>query len=508
MPLRFYTSEKLGVTQSVTPDGFLLCENVPIARTGTLLYSDMDGIPIDGDQDGIIRVYRDQDEVFAPIAIASFAGKPVTNEHPPEKVSPGNWKEYSVGVVLNPRRGDGTMFDNDFLFCDLLIQDADAITDVRAGKREVSAGYDAEYEQIRPGEGRQHLIIGNHVALVERGRCGPRCAIGDSEMAVRRNMPAWADRIMRAARTGDEETLVDTLEKVGDMLGNISDGKGGTNLEGPQRMAPVPGGETRDEIHVHVHGGSSNDDGEGDKPDAGGGSAAVAAPAPAAAAGGGDPAGGGGASLEELSQRVEALERAVAILAQEEGGEEQPEADPNGGGDTPAPGGESEGGGEEDRNSMGDRRTVDRRSVRTGDGQRSMVGDSASMKTAWQALLTNAEFIVPGIRQPTFDARAPAKTTFDAMCNFRRRVLGEGMKEDDSKSVIVSLGDGRTPDLKKMTCDAVALLFNGAAAAMRSANGARATHVQDGMVYRDNQSVVQTVQDMNKRNREFYKVVQ
>jgi len=46
--------------------------------------------------------------------------------------------------------------------------------------REVSCGYDAQYEQIEKGKGKQREIIGNHVALVTKGRAGNRCTIQDS----------------------------------------------------------------------------------------------------------------------------------------------------------------------------------------------------------------------------------------------------------------------------------------------------------------------------------------
>jgi uncharacterized protein len=227
--LRFYTSTQLGAHQALTPEGFLLCLDVPIARVGTMYYSQGE-VPVTADQQGIIRIHREAAEVFAPMAVASFNGKPVTNDHPPEKVKPDNWKVYTIGTCLNPRRGSGVL-DPDFLYADFLIHDADAIKDVREGKREVSAGYDAEYEEIQPGEGRQHLIVGNHVALVDKGRCGPRCFIGDTAMAVQRRvsvadtiLAASRDRIMRAFTAHDASTLVDELDKVNTMLGDILSG--------------------------------------------------------------------------------------------------------------------------------------------------------------------------------------------------------------------------------------------------------------------------------------------
>jgi len=75
------------------------------------------------------------------------------------------------------RPGDGPDFDK--LMADLLITDSEAIFAIKQGLREVSLGYDAQYVEDAPGRGHQTSIIGNHVALVPMGRCGPQCAIKD-----------------------------------------------------------------------------------------------------------------------------------------------------------------------------------------------------------------------------------------------------------------------------------------------------------------------------------------
>lgn len=178
----FLTVEKLGPKQSMTPEGFLLCESVPIARIGTQMYSDKE-IPLEGDADGLLQIERAADEVFKEETLASFEGKPVTIDHPDTFVNPENWKELTVGVTQNVRRGAG--IEDDLLLADLLITDQQAIEAVRAGLREVSCGYEADYEQTAPGKGRQLNIVGNHVALVERGRAGPRCSIKDKDLDMK-----------------------------------------------------------------------------------------------------------------------------------------------------------------------------------------------------------------------------------------------------------------------------------------------------------------------------------
>ncbi|MCA7959497.1 DUF2213 domain-containing protein [Burkholderia multivorans] len=214
--MRFFTPEILGPKQSLTPSGFLVCHDVPIARTGEMLYGAGE-VPVEPGPDGIVRISRTPDEVFRPETIASFEGAAVTMDHPDDFVGPSNWNDLAVGTVMNVRRGTG--IEDDLLLADLMITNQGAIDEVRAGLREVSCGYEAGYEQVGPGRGVQREIIGNHVALVERGRCGPRCAIGDKEpeMKTKDHKPprrsAWLDRLMKAMRAKDAEGVEEALEE-------------------------------------------------------------------------------------------------------------------------------------------------------------------------------------------------------------------------------------------------------------------------------------------------------
>jgi hypothetical protein len=179
-----YTTESISANQETTPEGFLLCRNVAIARTGDQMYL-AEEIGLEGHGDGLVKIQRHADEVFNPITIASFEGKPVTINHPDgTDVNPSNWRDLTVGIVQNVRQGDG--IEDDLLFADLLITDQRGIEAIRNKKMsEVSCGYDADYEQIEIGLGRQANIMGNHVALVERGRAGSRCSIRDEETVMK-----------------------------------------------------------------------------------------------------------------------------------------------------------------------------------------------------------------------------------------------------------------------------------------------------------------------------------
>jgi hypothetical protein len=216
----YYAPQKLGKTRRLTPEGYLLCEGVNIARIGEQLYRSEDintepdaVVKILGDSDGNIRVKRTPEEVFHPDTIASFEGKPVTVQHPNEFVGPLNHNKLSVGTVQNVRRGAG--IDDDFLIADLLITAADAIAYVNSELPELSAGYHADYEPQEMGQAVQRNIRGNHVALVERGRAGPRVSIKDSSIGdfpMSKKSVAKAVLIALGISTGDADKAAVAIE--------------------------------------------------------------------------------------------------------------------------------------------------------------------------------------------------------------------------------------------------------------------------------------------------------
>jgi uncharacterized protein len=218
MAMRFYTTQRLGPKRSLTPEGFLLCEEVPIARTGEMLYGPGE-VPVEPGPDGLIRISRTPEEVFREATMASCIGKPVTLDHPEDFVTPANFAALGKGSMLNLRRGAGIA--DDLLIADLLITSQDAIDAIQKDQTdEVSLGYEADYEQASPGRGVQRNIVVNHVALVEHGRCGPRCAIGDKEpedMKTKDSKPAgkrtWMDRLMTALRAKDEAAVQEAIEE-------------------------------------------------------------------------------------------------------------------------------------------------------------------------------------------------------------------------------------------------------------------------------------------------------
>lgn len=197
-----------------TRDGYLVVR-ARSARTGVYDYagSEVDPENKHGLRDkASVKVLRDEATVFDRAAVQSFIGKPVTDNHPAEPVNASNWRDHARGTVM------GALKDGEYLTFDLLLTDAEAIAKVDAGKRELSNGYSAELEfgQFTAADGtvcdaRQKRITGgNHVALVDRGRAGPDCAIKDS-FALCDAITAEALDALKASLNDAKETVVKTI---------------------------------------------------------------------------------------------------------------------------------------------------------------------------------------------------------------------------------------------------------------------------------------------------------
>lgn len=128
-----------------TPEGYLICYAVPINRTGPQAYGAGE-LGLGGDPDRPVTVYRLEEDVFSPAALASFEGKDVTRGHPPEMLNAENQAGYSKGHLENVRReGENTV-------ADLVIKDPSLVSDVENGVlREVSCGYNCNFEPYQDG---------------------------------------------------------------------------------------------------------------------------------------------------------------------------------------------------------------------------------------------------------------------------------------------------------------------------------------------------------------------
>jgi hypothetical protein len=169
-----YYGSRISPNQIETAEGYLICRSVPIARTGDQEYTARE-VMQDGDPGQTVIVHRRPEDVFAEETIASFEGKPVTDDHPPENVQAENFASYARGHVQNVRQA------GDNLVGDVYITDAKLASDVKHRvKREISCGYQCDLVPDGAGGYYQTNIRGNHVAVVLRGRAGHDVAIHDA----------------------------------------------------------------------------------------------------------------------------------------------------------------------------------------------------------------------------------------------------------------------------------------------------------------------------------------
>ena len=247
--MKYFFTTRLGETRYQLPDGSLLCKNVPIARTGMQEYWPEE-IDLEAGPSGTVIVYRTEEEVFSEETIASFEGAAVTLGHPEDDagsivfVNPSNYAQLAHGHIQNVRRGTGEQ--SDLLIADVLVKRQEAIDAINRGLTEVSCGYDALYEQISPGKGKQYHITGNHLAVgIEKGRAGGRCSIGDSApITKRKEKPAmsWLDKLRNAIRTKDEAAVQQLIDEAPEMPSDgLSSVPGHTiNINVPAQATALP----------------------------------------------------------------------------------------------------------------------------------------------------------------------------------------------------------------------------------------------------------------------------
>lgn len=168
--MKFLSCEKLSEHKYKTPEGYLICVDSVLARTGKQTYkrSEVFG-PDCKDADVDVEIDRPEKEVFSEKTLASFENKPLTVEHPDTDVNVGNHNELAVGFVRDIKRGN--IDGNDVMLGTLVITDAKTIEEIENGEHtDLSCGYDCDInDEENPC---QRNIRGNHVALCQQGRAG------------------------------------------------------------------------------------------------------------------------------------------------------------------------------------------------------------------------------------------------------------------------------------------------------------------------------------------------
>ena len=161
----------------ITKDGFLVAP-ATISKVGVFDYLASElGLK----EDGIKKVARTEKSLFSDETIKSFENATLTIGHPKKGVNAKNWKELSVGVVRNVKRV------GDELAAEAWIYDEKAIETIQKyGIDELSCGYDCNIIQssVEDADFEMSPMIGNHVAIVAKGRCGGSVKLADEDKTI------------------------------------------------------------------------------------------------------------------------------------------------------------------------------------------------------------------------------------------------------------------------------------------------------------------------------------
>lgn len=155
--------------------GFMTLSGV-LARTGI---QDYYGFEISDELEPMKKysILRPKEEVLNKDSLATFVNATVTDEHPNGAVTVDNIRTLDKGSLSNI-----STFEKDgehFISATATIKDKSLIKKIQDGKVELSVGYTND---LKEGNGKDYDFVQtnikvNHVAVVDKGRCGGDCKL-------------------------------------------------------------------------------------------------------------------------------------------------------------------------------------------------------------------------------------------------------------------------------------------------------------------------------------------
>lgn len=169
-------------------NGFIYIEKNPISKVGVFPYLGK-SINRSLDPNKIYWVYRPAEELAKPETIESFKNIPIVNDH--TMLGKGATPAEQKGV--DGVTGSKVVLEGDTFYSDLKIFSESMKQDLAAGKVELSMGYRVgQWEQATGTFNGQFYdfiqrdLRGNHIALVDEGRCGSEIAVLDGNFVYDR----------------------------------------------------------------------------------------------------------------------------------------------------------------------------------------------------------------------------------------------------------------------------------------------------------------------------------
>lgn len=165
----------------VDTNGYWEIKHNPISKVGVFPYLGR-SISDECEPDKVYYVYRPAETLIKSVDTWDNPPKPFINDH--EMLGEGFSKiddRPVQGVIHNP------VFENDVLYADLSVYSESLKDSIENGKKELSLGYFCKYKKekgVYKGQTYDYVqedMVGNHIALVDNGRCGSDVKVFDSK---------------------------------------------------------------------------------------------------------------------------------------------------------------------------------------------------------------------------------------------------------------------------------------------------------------------------------------
>ena len=177
-----------GKHRHIDENGYLHVDKSPILKSGILEYLGSELLPegedtVDGvevDPDKIYKVFIPEDELRK--GANSFKLLPITNDHTWLGNEGEDAKDYQEGTI-----GENVYVEDGMLYAPLVFTGNEIIKDItEEGKEELSSSY---YNRFEKANNKEYDFIardikGNHLALVDRGRCGSEVRVLNEKIGV------------------------------------------------------------------------------------------------------------------------------------------------------------------------------------------------------------------------------------------------------------------------------------------------------------------------------------
>ncbi|MBR2505962.1 MAG: DUF2213 domain-containing protein [Bacilli bacterium] len=170
----------------VDRNDFWFIEKNPITKVGVFPYLGKQ-ISEDCEPDKIYYVLRPKEELFKKETLDSLKLLPLVDEHTMLGKDFTPAEEKGVEGIL----GEQVVHDTDTIYTDIKIFSEDMKEKIRDGKKELSLGYFCTYDKQEGTYNGQRYdyvqknIIGNHLALVDKGRMGSDVRVYDKAIENR-----------------------------------------------------------------------------------------------------------------------------------------------------------------------------------------------------------------------------------------------------------------------------------------------------------------------------------